>query len=223
MTTKEKIMDCAKNLFFSIGYEKTSIQRIIDEVGIAKGTFYHHFKTKEHLLDALTDVLIEDEAKQTVETILASDSDALTKFSNLIDKQSNWKSNHFDLLYTVINAYYSENNHLFREIMRRKNIVNYAPIFEKIIRQGVEEGTFNTAFPKEIGEMLVRISNAEHEEIMYIILNHKTYNDPAKEIIKRYQVLFYAMEKILGVNEGALKIDIEEVITEFIKFLKNTV
>ncbi len=220
MSTREKILDCAKNLFFTIGYEKTSVQKIIDEVGIAKGTFYHHFKTKEQLLDELTDSLIEVEVNQTVEKVLGSDWDAITKFNNMVNRQSDWKINHFELLYTVLKAYYSENNHFFREIMRQKNVRNYAPIFEKIIEQGIKEGSFQTAFPKEMSEMVLRISNVESEEIMNIMLNHSQYDEPAKEISKRYQMLVYAMGKILGAKEGAIKIEVEEIITAFIAFIK---
>lgn len=220
MSTREKILDCAKNLFFTIGYEKTSVQRIIDEVGIAKGTFYHHFKTKEQLLDELTDSLIEVEVNQTIETVLSSDWDAITKFNNMVNRQSEWKVNHFELLYTVLKAYYSENNHFFRELMRQKNIRNYAPIFEKIIEQGIREGTFKTAYPKEMSEMVLRISNVESEEILNIMLNHSMYEAPAKEVTRRYQMLVYAMEKILGAKEGSIKIEVEEIITEFIEFMK---
>ncbi|WP_133124571.1 TetR/AcrR family transcriptional regulator, partial [Leptospira ellisii] len=38
--TKEEILGCARKFFFSRGYDATSVQDIIDELGIAKGTFY---------------------------------------------------------------------------------------------------------------------------------------------------------------------------------------
>ncbi len=47
----QELLDTARQLFFEIGYEKTSVNDIIDRVGVAKGTFYHYFKTKEDLLD----------------------------------------------------------------------------------------------------------------------------------------------------------------------------
>jgi len=220
MGTKDRILERARQLFFSIGYDKTSVQRIIDDVGIAKGTFYHHFKTKEQLLDELTDRLVQSEVVKTNEAILLSDMTALEKFNNMVSKHGDWKSNHFDLLYTVLKAYYSDNNHYFRAMMRQKNSRNFAPIFENIIRQGIKEGVFKTEFPKEMSEMIVRLSNAESEEIMFVMLNYKDFDDPVKEIIKRYHMLMHAMEKILGAHEGAIKIEIEEIMTAFVAFLK---
>ena len=52
---RSEILDAAQHLFYSKGYDETSIQDIIDAVGIAKGTFYHHFESKQELLDHLID------------------------------------------------------------------------------------------------------------------------------------------------------------------------
>lgn len=48
---KSEILDMARSMFISIGYEDTSINDLIKRLGIAKGTFYHYFKSKEELLD----------------------------------------------------------------------------------------------------------------------------------------------------------------------------
>ena len=48
---KSEILDMARAMFISIGYEDTSINDLIKKLGIAKGTFYHYFKSKEELLD----------------------------------------------------------------------------------------------------------------------------------------------------------------------------
>ncbi|MGB2578599.1 AcrR family transcriptional regulator [Elusimicrobium simillimum] len=50
---KNEILDIAENLFTTKGYEKTTVENIINTAVIAKGTFYHYFKSKEELLDAI--------------------------------------------------------------------------------------------------------------------------------------------------------------------------
>ena len=46
--TVEKILDVSQRLFYEKGYEKTSIQDIVNELGgLSKGAIYHHFKSKE--------------------------------------------------------------------------------------------------------------------------------------------------------------------------------
>lgn len=52
--TVEKILEVAERLFWEKGYDDTTIQNIIDGLGgLTKGAVYHHFKSKEEILDAL--------------------------------------------------------------------------------------------------------------------------------------------------------------------------
>lgn len=52
---RSEILDVAQRLFYLKGYDQTSVQDIITEIGIAKGTFYHYFNSKLELLDAIID------------------------------------------------------------------------------------------------------------------------------------------------------------------------
>lgn len=54
--TRQRILDAAKKLFAQKGYERTTIQDILDELeDLSKGAIYHHFKNKEAMLHALID------------------------------------------------------------------------------------------------------------------------------------------------------------------------
>ena len=54
--TRQRILDAAKKLFAQKGYERTTIQDILDELeDLSKGAIYHHFKNKEAMLHALVD------------------------------------------------------------------------------------------------------------------------------------------------------------------------
>ena len=48
-----EILDISENLFATKGYEKTTVNDILDGVGIGKGTFYHYFKSKAEVMDAV--------------------------------------------------------------------------------------------------------------------------------------------------------------------------
>ena len=54
--TEERILDVAQRLFLEKGYENTTIQDIVDELsGLTKGAVYHHFKSKDEIMDAVGD------------------------------------------------------------------------------------------------------------------------------------------------------------------------
>ena len=61
---REEILDAAEKLFAAKGFDNTSTGDILDAVGIARGTLYYHFKSKEEILDGviqrLTDRLMQD-------------------------------------------------------------------------------------------------------------------------------------------------------------------
>lgn len=52
-TTRDRIIEAADQLFYQQGYEQTSFSNIADAVGITRGNFYYHFKSKDEILDAV--------------------------------------------------------------------------------------------------------------------------------------------------------------------------
>ena len=59
--TVEKILEAAKRLFLEKGYEQTTIQDIVDQLGgLTKGAVYHHFKSKADIMDALGDKMFRE-------------------------------------------------------------------------------------------------------------------------------------------------------------------
>lgn len=52
---KNEILDVAERLFGTKGFDNTSTNDILNEIGIARGTLYYHFKSKEDILDAMID------------------------------------------------------------------------------------------------------------------------------------------------------------------------
>ncbi|MEK9845101.1 TetR/AcrR family transcriptional regulator [Thalassospira sp.] len=53
MSTRDRIIETADRLFYQQGFEATSFADIASAVGISRGNFYHHFKTKDDILDAV--------------------------------------------------------------------------------------------------------------------------------------------------------------------------
>lgn len=59
LATREKILRAANDMFYRQGYNATGLDKIIAVAGVAKGNFYHHFKTKEELAVAVLDWHLE--------------------------------------------------------------------------------------------------------------------------------------------------------------------
>ena len=64
--TKQEILDTALNLFSVQGYEATSISQIADVVGIRKASMYSHFASKQEILDALIQEVLDQYSKRSI-------------------------------------------------------------------------------------------------------------------------------------------------------------
>ena len=57
--TRDQIIEAADRLFYQKGYEHTSFADIAAAVRISRGNFYHHFKSKDDILDAVIDARLD--------------------------------------------------------------------------------------------------------------------------------------------------------------------
>jgi len=68
IATRERILDAAQNLILDRGYVGMTVDHVLDEVGITKGAFFHHFKTKDDLAKALLRRFANKDARIYAET-----------------------------------------------------------------------------------------------------------------------------------------------------------
>lgn len=219
MSIKEQILKSAQKFFFSIGYNQTSIQMIIDDLGIAKGTFYHHYKSKMQVMQAVAEIIVTSGVETVKPYIYESEDDAIKKFNYFLTTLAQWKMDKMDILYTIFKVMYSDDNLPFRESINEKNLEQYMPIINHIVRQGIKEGTMSTEYEDIIGEMIFRFSGEIGKATAHIMLNYKDYEDPVKEIKLRTDFIIHMFEKMLNIDRGSLKINYEEQTKEFFDFM----
>ena len=81
---KQEILNTAETLFCRNGYEQTSIQDILDLLNSSKGSFYHHFVSKEALLEGI--------CKRRAEQIYNHISDTISKDDAISNQLDSWLS-----------------------------------------------------------------------------------------------------------------------------------
>jgi AcrR family transcriptional regulator len=195
---KQEIIDKSGVLFGRKGYEKTTVADIVRAVDIAKGTFYHYFKTKEEVLDALVNQkidrivhsaqLIADNNELKVKEklfmiILGSDEETAVEAERMEDKDLK------EALHSVVN----EKLHLRSVIV---TITKLAPVLTQVIEQGVEEGIFNTEYPLETMELLLVSSS--------FLFDEGIFQWEPDEVMKKIRAFVHVMEVSLGAERGSL-------------------
>ncbi len=218
---KQEILDAAQSLFFQKGYENTTIQDIIDKLGIAKGTFYHYFDSKTKMLDALTERTTDDMSAQ-FRTIIASEQNAIEKLNGMFRAGAGFKMAHIEVFLVILKELYRDENIIMRTRMFRRIAQSIGPLFAAIIRQGITEGLFKTPDPDEIGEILIKLGQSLNERICELILDRTKTPEQLCTIIERKTRLFETvMERILGAPEGSIEMFIPDDYRAMVRYLSN--
>lgn len=153
--TVQKILDTALKLFLEKGYEQTTILDIVDGLGgLTRGAFYHHFKSKEEVLDALGNKMFFDN-NPFEKTMQQTHLNAIAKFRYLLVISSE-DDDRRKLGISAINALNSP-AFLKRHIEDNRDIL--PPLYQQLIEEGVSDGSIKTQHPKLLAELLTILTN----------------------------------------------------------------
>ena len=148
--TVEKILDVAQQLFLEKGYDNTTIQDIVDKLGgLTKGAVYHHFKSKEDIICALSDKLFSD-CNPFIEVKKREDLNGLQKMREVMRlNQSNTNGTEINLQVLPL----LKNPRIFTELIEA-NRRDLSPRWLELIEEGIADGSIQTEYAKEIAELI---------------------------------------------------------------------
>ncbi|MFS0918624.1 TetR/AcrR family transcriptional regulator [Brevibacillus sp. 179-C 1.1 NHS] len=190
-TRRAEIVEAAGELFRSQGYVHTTVDAIIQKVGVAKGTFYYYFKSKEEILEAFVQSMVDTLCEQYKK--IADDPSLgvmdkvrlmLRSQSHVIDKQNEWMES----------LHRPEN----RELHERLNIaiiLKIAPVLAQVIEQGNKESVFHVEYALETVQFLLAGSQ--------FLLESGIFHWDQDEQLKRLQSMQVIIERSLGAPPGS--------------------
>ncbi|MCX2829695.1 MULTISPECIES: TetR/AcrR family transcriptional regulator [Bacillus] len=186
--TIEKILTVATTLFSEKGFDKTSIQDIVDSLGMSRGAIFHHFKSKEDILEAVMERQFNytyEMLEQLVNSIDSVNSrDKLTKILERIASDKNIHSIDDILNYQIKNPQF-----IVQGI--KASVNKEALIFTEIMKQGIADGSITTEYPNECAEVFMLL--------MDVWTNPILFNRKKSETINRIKFLQHMMRQ-LGVD-----------------------
>lgn len=207
---RNEILDVARKLVYTKGYEQMSIQDILDEMKISKGAFYHYFDSKPTLLEALI-ARLADEAEAMFIPLLSDPTlPALEKLRRYFSSAVQWKSTQKDYMLALLRIWYSDENAITRQKVFATMLQRVAPSFTRVIQQGVQEGTLCTSFPEQATEMSLYLILGLGNKFGDVILGNEAKSLSAEERfhIMQEAVAAYtdALERVLGASAGSLQL-----------------
>jgi AcrR family transcriptional regulator len=222
---KTAILQIARHLFYTEGYESVTVRQIIETVGIAKGTFYHYFRSKEELLNALVDSMFDAIFPLIQDIVDNGELNALTKLQDLFTSGKTWKNENVDLVLLTMKQLYRDENILMRTKIQKKSTALLSSLYARVIRQGIEEGVFRCAYPNETATMIMALAIGMSETIVNSMLLLERGNaEPPRvlgELDRYLKAMDRAIERLIGLEPETLTVYGDVISHNFIEaFIK---
>lgn len=186
---RNEILDEAGRLFSTKGYNKCTINDILDAVGIARGTFYYYFKSKEEVLDAIIDMITEVIAARVEEASAIPDispSAKLLSMSLSMRVESRADNDIMEELHKPENA-------LMHQKSLSSMVTRLTPIFSKVVEEGIGLGIFKSDFPAQYMQIFLTSS--------ITLLDNGIFQVKPEEQQMILRALIALLEKMLGVED----------------------
>ncbi len=181
---KQELLRIAYRMFITKGYENTSVDDIIKEAGIAKGTCYYYFKSKEEMLEEVIGSMIESEA-EAAKGVLGADIPVPQKVLGIIGafRPAEEEQNIGEMLHRPENV-------LMHDKMNHMLLDTITPLVSSVVEEGVQEGIFDCEdIPERVRMMLVLVIH---------LFNENDFTE------KDVRVFVELIEKLFGAKPGTM-------------------
>ncbi|WP_245435840.1 TetR/AcrR family transcriptional regulator [Mesorhizobium tamadayense] len=202
-----ELLDCAQRLFFERGYDNTTVNDIIREVGLSKGAFYHHFASKEALLEALSARLARDSMAELQPMLEDPSLDAIGRLNALFagSRQLNVELAP-QLRRTFFVLFRPENLALFHRVdLAARELV--LPAIADLLRKGTEEGALDVPDPEAFAEMLLQLRLIFRDVTQQALRQAELgqIEEAAQMLDERLRLYGIAIDRLLKLPDGTIK------------------
>lgn len=191
---KDEILDAALRLFAEKGFDGTSTGDILDAVGIARGTLYYHFRSKEEILDAVIE-RTADRMLDRARSFAGDKSLPLTERLTLCVGALNDRSEEGREL---LEQMHRPQNALMHRKTRDRLIGGMVPVLTGLVEEGFAEGIFNTEYPRQAVEMIMFYAHAAFDDI-------PSEGLAPEDAMTQINGFIYCAERLLGAEKDSLR------------------
>jgi AcrR family transcriptional regulator len=213
---RNEILETARRLIYTKGYEQMTIQDILEELQISKGAFYHYFSSKQDLLEALIERIYAD-AEQILRPVLEdAELPALDKLHRYFDTAARWKTTQKAFLLALLRVWYADENAIVRQKVTETMIERIGPLLSRIVHQGIQEGVLTTSFPDQAGAIIITLMQSLGDAFVRVLLSSELLPSDVQRLEGTVQAFNDALERVLGAPRGSLQLVDMEAIDEWI-------
>src|SRR5437762_6477334 len=154
---RNQTLDAAQRLVYTKGYERMTLQDILAELQISSGAFYHYFDSKPAVLEAFIERIRQALEQPLLPIVHDPHLPALDKLQGFFDTLDRLRSAHKADVVKLGRVWYTDDNAIVRQKVDDAVREQRAPLLTAIVRQGIREGIFTTAYPDQAGEVILSL------------------------------------------------------------------
>jgi len=213
---RNAILDAARRLVATKGYEQMAIQDILDDLRISKGAFYHYFDSKSALLEAVIERLGEEAEPLFLTIVDDPQLSALAKLERIFITVGRWKAAQKPFMLELLRVWYTDENAIVRQKVRAIGIQRVAPLYATIIRQGIAEGVFTTSYPEQMGRIVLFLLQDLADAFAGLLLAVEPHPDDLRRSERIVAAYTDALERVLGCPPGSLVLMDDGMLREWV-------
>lgn len=189
---KNEILDAAEKLFGAKGFDHTSTNDILNEIGIARGTLYYHFKSKEDILDAMIERITRQLIAKATDIVQKKEIPVLQRLTMTIMTLN--VNNELGL--EVMQQVHKPQNDLMHKKMQETLLSGVNPLITGLIEEGIQQDIFRTDYPAEAVEMTMLYSSTAFDSMT-------VYTEEERQ--RKIVAFIYNLEQLLGMEHGSMQ------------------
>jgi AcrR family transcriptional regulator len=201
---RNEILDVAQRLVMAKGYQQMTIEDILAEMDVSKGAFYHYFDSKAGLLEALIERMVNEGCRVLNPILEDPQLPAVEKIQRWFDTAAQWKTTRKEFLLSLLQVWYHDDNAVVRQKLRRDSLAWIGPQLTRVIHQGMREGTFVTAFPDQVGQVLFSLLYDLGDSLAARVLTGRVDEQALAQAEAETAAYTDAVERTLGARRGTL-------------------
>lgn len=207
------ILDAAQGLFLARGYDATTIADVIAAAGVSKGGFYHHFASKEALIEALAERLAREAAAGVVDVLDDPAHNAFDKLHAFITHGRRLKTDEAATLWAVFGTIYRPDNIVLYHRIQAAATAVMTPILARLIAEGVADKTFDTPDPEGTAEQLLALGMTTYTTVARLLQaeTDAEAREAVETLMHKLRLQGIAADRLLGLPDGSLVFVDEDV------------
>lgn len=204
---REQILDCAQRLFFTKGFEATTVQDLMIAAGVSKGGFYHHFAAKDGVLEALSARMAGMTVGIIEEVISQPGLSAFEQLDQCLRALRRFKRDQADGILAAFETLLRPENIALYDRINRANIKTVLPMFETIIEAGRRDGCFNVPDARLAAEAILALGSMSHDMVANAIAARGTADRARANAALERGLTFQGLiiDRILGLPDGSIQ------------------